>query len=89
LAKKRPAEGERFEERLSELEKIVSRLEGGDVPLEEALELFGRGTGIMRELAKTLEEAERRVEVLTRGADGRLVLAPFRPEGEDDAGEEG
>jgi exodeoxyribonuclease VII small subunit len=79
LAKRRPAEGERFEKRLEELEGIVSRLEAGDVPLEESLELFTRGTGIMRELARTLEEAERKVEILTRDAQGRLVLAPFRP----------
>jgi exodeoxyribonuclease VII small subunit len=88
LAKRKSVEGERFEKRLEELEEIVSRLEAGDVPLEESLELFTRGTGIMRDLAKTLEEAERKVEVLTRDAQGRLVLAPFRPADGKERGEE-
>jgi exodeoxyribonuclease VII small subunit len=80
------AEGLSFEKKLAELEGIVARLESGENPLEEALALFEKGTGLLRELAKTLEEAERKVEVLTRGPDGKLVLAPFRPDaGEADA----
>ncbi len=99
MAKKKTeasAEGLSFEKKLGELEGIVARLESGESPLEEALALFEKGTGLLRELAKTLEEAERKVEVLTRGPDGKLVLAPFRPSdaaagggGEEDGEDEG
>ncbi len=81
-----PAEGRRFEEKVKQLEGIVARLEGGEVPLEESLELFTQGTGLLRELASTLEEAERKVEVLSRDAAGKLSLTPLP---EDETEEEG
>jgi exodeoxyribonuclease VII small subunit len=55
----------KFEERLAELEIVV-------VPLEEALALFERGIGLTRELSRQLDEVERKLEVLVRGADGTL-----------------
>ncbi|MDR3190342.1 MAG: exodeoxyribonuclease VII small subunit [Lactobacillaceae bacterium] len=47
-----------FEENLAALENIVSRLEKGDVPLEEAIEQFEAGTKLSKELQKTLQTAE-------------------------------
>ncbi len=47
-----------FEENLQELETIVSRLETGDVALEDAIAEFQKGMLISRELQKTLKEAE-------------------------------
>ncbi|GBG95071.1 exodeoxyribonuclease VII small subunit [Ligilactobacillus salitolerans] len=52
-----------FEENLAQLEKIVSKLEQGDVPLEEALDSFQAGVKLSKELQKTLEKAE---ETLTK-----------------------
>jgi exodeoxyribonuclease VII small subunit len=54
------------------LEGIVSRLEQGNLPLEESLEAFERGIQLLRELHGRLGEVERRVEVLLRDADGVL-----------------
>lgn len=48
-----------FEENLTDLEAIVTRLERGDVPLEEALTQFQAGVGLSQELQKTLAEAEK------------------------------
>lgn len=48
-----------FEENLDELEKIVSKLEQGDVPLEEALDSFQKGVKLSKELQSTLEHAEK------------------------------
>lgn len=66
--------GLRFEERLADLEAIVARLEDGDVTLEDSLDLFQKGTEQIKELARILEEAERKVEILTRDASGSLKV---------------
>jgi len=64
----------KFDERLSDLEGIVQKLEGSDLPLEEALALFEKGIGLVRELSAHLEEVERKLEVLTRNAAGDVEL---------------
>lgn len=43
-----------FEERLQELEAIVTRLENGDVPLEEAISEFQKGMVLSKDLQKNL-----------------------------------
>lgn len=66
-----------FEEALGQLEALVSRLEGGDLPLEEALRLFEQGVGLTRLCTSRLEDAERRVHLLVRGPDGAEREVPF------------
>jgi exodeoxyribonuclease VII small subunit len=64
-----------FEVALRELEETVSRLEGGDLTLEEALALFERGQKLTDHCNRLLDTAVLRVEQLT--ADGEIVsLAP-------------
>ena len=70
-------DGKKFEEKLSELEEIVAKLESGETPLEESLVLFEKGTNILKELTGILEKAERKVEVLTRDMSGALKSEPF------------
>ena len=53
-----------FEGALDQLEGTVSRLEEGEMPLEEALELFEAGIKLSRQCNATLEAAERRIEIL-------------------------
>ncbi|CYU68869.1 exodeoxyribonuclease VII small subunit [Streptococcus suis] len=48
-----------FEENLTELEGIVTKLERGDVALEEALAEFQKGMVLSKDLQKTLAEAEK------------------------------
>lgn len=67
----------KFEQGMAELEAIVARLEGGDVPLEEALAAFEAGIHLVRLLTQRLNEAEARVELLTRDAAGALQLQPM------------
>ena len=69
--------GDSFETTLEELESIVSRLEAGDLPLEQSLELFERGVHLSRECQKRLDEAERKVEILVKGEDGKATPLPF------------
>jgi len=67
-----------FESSLKELEQIVQQLEGGDLPLERSLELFEQGVRLSRECQRRLDEAEHKVEVLLKGADGSVKVAPMK-----------
>jgi exodeoxyribonuclease VII small subunit len=66
-----------FEKSLDELEKIVRKLEDGDLPLEESLKLFENGVKLSRECRERLTVAERRIEILMKDADGNLTLSPL------------
>jgi exodeoxyribonuclease VII small subunit len=70
-------QGRTFEASLEALERIVRELERGDLPLEKSLELFEQGIRLSRECQERLSQAERRIEVLMRDNQGRLVSAPF------------
>lgn len=65
-----------FEAGLAELEQVVKELEGGDLPLERALELFEKGVQLSNACRKQLEEAETRVEMLIK-KDGKIQPEPF------------
>ncbi len=85
----------RFEEALKQLDAIVSRLEVGDLPLEEALSIFEEGVRLTKLCSARLSEAEQRVNILVRNAEsssGKFEERPFPVlspvEGEDE-GEEG
>lgn len=67
-----------FETALEQLEATVSRLEEGEMPLEEALELFETGVKLSRQCSSTLEIAERRIEILVADrANGDPEVAAF------------
>jgi len=78
-----------FEEALARLEAIVKSLEDGDLPLEESLRLFEEGVSLTRLCAGRLEEAQRRIDVLTRGEQGTLELQPLEDADGDDDGDPG
>ena len=84
MAKKKPdGQGEpQFEERLVRLEQIVTKLESGDVGLDESLKLYAEGAGLIKECRKTLAEAEKRIAKLTEDATGKLEAEPFEPDEE-------
>jgi exodeoxyribonuclease VII small subunit len=63
-----------FEAAITELEAIVKKLEDGELTLEQSLELYERGVALSRYCHTRLEEAERRIEILTEG--GALKPAP-------------
>ncbi|MGC1106796.1 MAG: exodeoxyribonuclease VII small subunit [Candidatus Acidiferrales bacterium] len=71
-----PCKGE-FEKSLARLEEVVKRLESVDLPLDEAMKLFEEGVKLSRDCQKQLEEAEGRVEILLKKADGKLHAEPF------------
>jgi exodeoxyribonuclease VII small subunit len=74
-----------FERSLARLEEVVRRLESPQLSLDDAMKLFEEGVALSRECQKQLEEAEGKVEILLKKADGKLSAEPFEPEGEGDS----
>jgi len=72
-----------FESALKKLEDIVTQLESGDLTLDRSLELFEEGVNMSRFCSSKLEEAERKVETLTKSADGTLKEVPFTTDSEN------
>ena len=66
-----------FEAAIAELETIVKKLEEGDLPLEKSLELYERGVQLSRFCHTRLEEAEKRIEILTERGDLRPANQAF------------
>jgi exodeoxyribonuclease VII small subunit len=69
----------KFEECLDRLEKIVSEMEKGDIPLERALALFEEGVKLSNSCRGELEAAEGKVEILLK-QNGKLQPEPFQSE---------
>jgi len=59
-----------FERAMEELESIVTKLEGGKVPLEESVAIYERGESLKRRCEELLRQAEVRVEKITIDANG-------------------
>ncbi len=59
-------EPERFEDVVGALETLVTQLEAGQLPLDEALQIYERGVALARKGNTLLEGAERRVEELQK-----------------------
>ena len=74
-----------FERSLARLEEVVRRLESPQISLDDAMKLFEEGVTLSRECQKQLEEAEGRVEILLKKADGKLAAEPFDPERENES----
>lgn len=71
-----------FEKAIEKLEKIVADLESGDIALEEALKKYEEGVRLSQVCQERLSQAEKKIEILTRGLDGTLIKKDF--EGEED-----
>ena len=74
----------KFEDALERLERIVDQLEAGNLALEDSLKVFEEGVGLARHCSRYLEDAEKRIELLTRDESGVLRTATL-PMGEDEA----
>jgi len=71
---------ESFEDALKRLEEIVQRMEGGDLKLEDSLGLFEEGVRLTRVCSQRLDEAEKKIERLTRDEQGGVKAKPMDPE---------
>jgi len=67
-----------FEAALRRLEEIVRKLEGGETPLDDAIELYGEGERLKQQCEKRLADAQARIEKIQLGRDGSPSgTAPF------------
>jgi exodeoxyribonuclease VII small subunit len=75
-AKKNPATDvpASFEDSLRRLQEIVDRLEQGDVPLEQAMQLYEEGLAVSKLCAEKLKKAEAVLKRLTKDAEGNFAL---------------
>ncbi len=73
-----PIEELSFEAALRELETIVSRLESGDAPLDEAIRLYERGDQLRLRCKERLDAAQARIEAIRLDGEGRPTgTVPF------------
>jgi len=66
-----------FDAGLKKLEEMVDRLDRGELSLEESLSLFEEGIKLTRELSRHIEEAEKRIEILSTDENGNIILDGF------------
>ncbi|MBQ7850982.1 MAG: exodeoxyribonuclease VII small subunit [Clostridia bacterium] len=69
-----------FEERLAQVEALIGEMEGGTLPLEEALRQYEEGMKALAALEKELQSAQQKLTVLRRAADGTEEETPLEVE---------
>lgn len=72
--------GPSFEKDMDALEKIVAALEEGGLSLDESLKRFEEGSRLALRCEKALQEAEKKIEILTKNAANELEAKPFSSE---------
>ena len=60
-----------FEDALRALEDVMRKLEGGEVPLDQSIDLYERGEALRAHCQKRLDAAQARIEKIVAGADGK------------------
>jgi len=73
----------KFEEALEKLEAIVEDLEGGELSLDESMKRYEEGIRLSKLCSKRLEEAKKKVEILLKSDDGKLLTKALKEEHED------
>ena len=68
-----------FESALERLEQIVGEMEGDKLVLEDLLARYEEGTRLVKVCQQRLDSAERRIELIARGAGGEAELSEFDP----------
>lgn len=74
----------KFEEALEELERVVERLESGELSLEESLAAFEEGVRLVKFCNLKLTEVERKIELLVKDKEGKLQLKPLEGVGDEE-----
>ena len=82
-----PASEPSFEQAVERLEKIVADMESAELPLENVLKQYEEGTRLVRFCAQKLDEAEKKIEILQKKADGSVTVKPFEPEATEEDNE--
>jgi len=75
-----PQKADAYDVLVTRLERVVGELESGQLSLEQSIEKFAEGVKLANEATRRLDEAERRIEMLVRNADGSEEEVPLDPE---------
>lgn len=73
MSEEKPIEEMSFEEAIREFESVVSALDRGDVPLEDSIKLYERGSKLKAHCEAKLKKAEEQVEQITLDANGNAT----------------
>jgi exodeoxyribonuclease VII small subunit len=65
---------DKFETSFTRLEQILEKMNGGSVPLDEALQLYEEADKLIVNSHRRLTEAEQKIEVLIKNRNGELLL---------------
>lgn len=66
-----------FEDALMELQNIVSSLEKGELPLDDALDIFKKGVELTKYCNKKLDDAQKKISILIEKENGELSEESF------------
>ena len=66
-----------FEESLAQLEEIATKLESGNLGLEESIKEFEKGIKLSKECSEKLDEAEKKINILVKKDDGTMEEESF------------
>jgi len=80
MARKDQPPPKNFEEALRELEQIISQIESGQISLEESLAKYERGSFLIQHCTSVLNEAEKKIELISKGPNGSLQSSPLPEE---------
>jgi exodeoxyribonuclease VII small subunit len=73
-----------FEKAMEKLEKIVQELESADLPLEKAINKFEEGVQLSKFCSEKLDETEKRITILLKDQNGKVLEKPFISKTESD-----
>ena len=87
MAQKIPS-NKKFEAALEDLELVVEQLETGELSLEDSLEAFEKGVGLVKYCNQKLDEVEKKVELLVKDKEGKLQLKAFEERRAEEDGDD-
>ena len=70
-----PEKTKTFAEALEALEKIVTEIESGDVPLEQSIEKYAEGIKLIKQCRTILDAAEKKIQILSKSEGGQLEVS--------------
>ena len=69
-----------FENSMTELREIIDKLQSGNLPLEDSIQLFQEGTKLIAYSHKKLDEIHKKVKILIEEKDGKITTQDFDKE---------
>jgi exodeoxyribonuclease VII small subunit len=75
-----PKSAPSFETAITRLEQLVEEMDSANLPLQDLITRYEEGVKLVKTCEDRLKEAEKRIEIITRNAAGKLETVDFEPE---------